>query len=88
MNHGHRWLIGTLAVIALAVTLALTAVAGHDSLANGTTIYVDPDAVGRPDGTSWITAFHNLQPALDAAGAAPMADPGRHIPPATALAEP
>jgi hypothetical protein len=68
MNHGHRWLFGTVVEAALAVALALLAPAGQDSLAADGIIYVDADAPGPThDGSSWDLAFTDLQIALGAA---------------------
>lgn len=50
----------TLAVLALALFAALPATVG-----NGDTIYVDKQATGAHDGTSWQDAFTELQSALD-----------------------
>ena len=50
MKQGHRFLMGALVEVALAVTLALMAARGQDSLAAGDTIYVDVDATGTDDG--------------------------------------
>jgi len=65
MNRRHRLLIGSL--VALGLTLALLASVGQSSLADAAIIYVDADATGANDGTSWADAFTTLQPALDAA---------------------
>ena len=67
MKHWHRWLTGGLAVATLAVVLALVAPLGRDSLAAGATIYVDVDAAGLNNGTSWLNAYTDLQLALAAA---------------------
>jgi hypothetical protein len=63
MNHRLRICIYTL----LAVALALIVNGEQPSLAEGTTIYVDADATGANNGSSWEDAFTDLQPALDAA---------------------
>lgn len=63
MNHRLRVLIYTL----LTVALALIASGEQVSLAEGTTIYVDADATGANNGSSWADAFTDLQPALEAA---------------------
>jgi hypothetical protein len=67
MKHGHRWLIGALVVIALAIALALITTSGKGSLAAHGVIYVDADATGLNDGGTWDNAYTDLQPALDAA---------------------
>jgi hypothetical protein len=67
MSHWQRWLMATLVGVALATVLALIAVGGQDSLATDSTIYVDADAVGANNGTSWEDAYTDLQPALDGA---------------------
>jgi parallel beta-helix repeat protein len=66
MKHGYRFLMGALVAVALAAALALIASGGQDSLAAGT-IYVDVDATGANNGSSWEHAFTNLQHALDMA---------------------
>ena len=63
MNHRLRICIYTL----LAVALALIASGEQVSLAEGTTIFVDADATGANNGSSWADAYTTLQPALDAA---------------------
>jgi hypothetical protein len=71
MVHGHRWLLGTLVVVALAVALALIAPGGQESAAapGQSRIYVDADAPGPThDGSTWDYAFTGLQDALGVAG--------------------
>ena len=66
MKHWQRILGAGLVMVALA----LTALGGQDSLANGTTIYVDAGATtGANNGSSWQHAFTDLQNALDIAEA-------------------
>jgi hypothetical protein len=54
MTHAHRWLIGTVGVLALAAALALTIAGGAPTaLAADGIIYVDADAPGPThDGSS------------------------------------
>ena len=68
MKHGRRFFIVTLATAVLAVALALLAAGGHRARAQGTIIYVDLDAVGVNNGSTWGNAFTDLQDALDVAG--------------------
>jgi hypothetical protein len=73
MNHWRKWLLAILGGIALAAALALVAPRnslGREALAlvQGT-IYVDADAWGANDGSSWEDAYTALQPALDEATA-------------------
>jgi predicted outer membrane repeat protein len=65
MRLRNRWLIG--AIAALAAALILIAGGGQGSLAAGDILFVDADATGAEDGSSWASAFTNLQPALEAA---------------------
>ena len=67
MKNGHTLLFSGLLVVGLAVALALLAPWGQDALAQGDTIYVDVDATGANDGSSWTDAFTTLQAGLDAA---------------------
>jgi hypothetical protein len=63
MKWGYRSLVGAL----VAVALALVASGGQGSLAAARTIYVDADATGAHDGSSWADAYTGLQLALDSA---------------------
>ena len=65
MKHWHRWLMAALGAVALAALALVTP--GRDALALGDTIYVDADATGANDGSSWDNAYTALQPALDGA---------------------
>jgi hypothetical protein len=70
MKLWYQWFIAAVGAGALAVTLALLALEGtlwRDALAQGNTIYVDADATGVNNGSSWEDAFTTLQPALDVA---------------------
>ena len=65
MAQGRRWLAGAAFAMALAVALILIVV-GQPALAEDGIIYVDVEAPGPTyDGTSWDTAFTELQAALD-----------------------
>jgi hypothetical protein len=66
MNNRYRLLIGILLVSALPLVLLYPG--GQVSLAAGSTLYVDADASGANDGTSWEDAYTDLQSALEAAG--------------------
>jgi parallel beta-helix repeat protein len=57
----HRFL----AILALLALLAPAGCPGHDALAQNSTIYVDADAMGNNNGTSWEDAYTTLQPALE-----------------------
>jgi parallel beta-helix repeat protein len=69
MMHRPKFLIGVLVVIALVAVLALAAPWGQVSLAEEGIFYVDADAGGADDGSSWVDAYTDLQDALDAASA-------------------
>ena len=64
MKHGHRFLIGGLVVV-LAVALVLVVVGGQGAMAADSIIYVDAEATGANNGTSWDDAYAELQPALE-----------------------
>ena len=66
MNSRYRFWPGTLGII-LAMVTGLVTSSGQASLVVGSIIYVDADAAGAGDGTSWADAFTALQPALEAA---------------------
>ena len=67
MKLWHRWLMGALLAVAMAVTIALVRTGEQGSLAAGDIIYVDADATGLSNGETWGDAFTTLQPALDKA---------------------
>ena len=67
MRHAHRFLIGVLIAVVLGAALPLGASRGQGTLAAGSIIYVDAEASGASNGTSWNDAHNELQPALDAA---------------------
>jgi len=67
MKQRHRWVIGVLAAVALAV-LVLIAPGEEGAIAQGGILYVDADATGAGDGSSWADAFVDLQDALEMAG--------------------
>jgi len=63
MNHKLRILFYVL----LVVVMGLIATGEQFSLAEGSIIYVDTDATGANNGSSWTDAFTDLQTALDTA---------------------
>jgi hypothetical protein len=63
MKHRYRVMIGFL----MMSFLALLGHGSRVSQAAGSIIYVDADAVGAENGTSWTDAFTNLQSAVDVA---------------------
>jgi len=71
MTHWKRSPRAILGLLALALALVLAASGNTASLAAGTIIYVDADATGSHNGTSWANAFTSLQDGLDAAATSP-----------------
>ncbi len=67
MKHERRFLIGALVMVALAAALALIAPGAQGALAQTTVIYVDVDAQGANNGSSWHNAYTDLQDAMDVA---------------------
>jgi len=64
----HKPWLNLLVVCALlAVFGGATAAIGTGHESDGTILYVDWEAAGANDGTSWEDAFVDLQPALEAA---------------------
>ena len=67
MKNGQRLLMVALLAGVLALMLALLARGGQAALAVGSIIYVDADATGANNGSTWVNAFTDLQDALDEA---------------------
>jgi hypothetical protein len=65
MKYVNRLFVGGLVVAALVLSLSVPV--RQVSMAAGAILYVDADASGANDGTSWEDAFTDLQPALEAA---------------------
>jgi len=64
----HKVWLNLLVVCGLVVALGADLPIAHaERLANGSILYVDWEAAGANDGSSWEDAFTDLQPALEAA---------------------
>jgi hypothetical protein len=67
MNDKLKFLIATLVVVTLSMVVVLTSTRVQPSLGADDILYVDADASGANDGSTWEDAFTALQPALEAA---------------------
>ncbi|HNS50074.1 MAG TPA: right-handed parallel beta-helix repeat-containing protein [Anaerolineae bacterium] len=67
MKQGHAWLAIAPVLIALAAALAFGGMLARAELAQGSTIFVDADAAGANDGSSWEDAYTALQSAMEEA---------------------